>query len=285
MGRRRNAYWDDKNNRVKAIKELVKSADKPLRKITKRDFFDRKLGTLLNIYKGSPKRALIDAGFDPGPLKHPKGYWNIKEHRIEAIHKMLEITGKEPTKLRKLDFISTGYSLLVKNRTMEELLSEAGLPFIRYQRNPGYWKNKENRIREVRALVEKLDKDPSSITKNDFTEHGLSTVLNTHRGSLRAIMKEAGYHVVKKKPPKYWNIKENRVNAIRNLVRKLNKKPSDIRRDDFVKAGLQSLLLKYRDEVAAEYEKGDIITYDKGYLLKYRTKLERALAEAGLIGK
>lgn len=283
MSRRQNVYWQDRDNRIRAIRELVKSLNKPLRKITKRDFIEHNLGTVLNIYKGSPKRALIDAGFDPGPMKHPKGYWEVKEHRVEAIKELMKKTGKDSTQLRKMDFIKNGYSLLVKNRTIEELLKEAGFPFIRYQRNPGYWKKKENRIREVRALVEKLGKDPSEVTKLDFMNHGLSTVLNTHHGSLRAIMKEAGYDVVKKKPPKYWNQKENRIRAVREMVKKCGKKPTEIKREDFVAAGLQSLLLKYRDELAAEYEKGDIITYDKGYLLKYKTTVERALAEAGLI--
>ena len=283
MSRRRNVYWQDRNNRIKAIKELVETLNKPLRKITKQDFLNHNLGTVLNIYKGSPKRALIDAGYDPGPMKHPKGFWETKEHRIAAIERLMEISGKNSTQLRKKDFIDNGYSLLVKNRTIEELMEEAGLPFERYQRNPGYWQNKENRVREVKALVEKLGKNPSDITKNDFMDNGLSTILNTHHGSLRAIMKEAGYDVVKKKPPKYWNIKENRVKAVREMVKNSGKKPSKIEREDFVKAGLQSLLLKYRDELAAEYEKGDIITYDKGYLLKYKTTVQRALAEAGLI--
>lgn len=283
MGRKRNPKWERKEDRIRQVREIVQDTGKPLRKITKRDFQERGLGSLLNYYKGSPKRALLDAGYDPGPIKHPKGFWDVKENRIQAVYTVMRITGKESTELRKLDFINNGYSLVVKNRTIEMLMEEAGLEFIRYQRDSGYWNDPENRIREVRALVTSLGKDPSDVTKRDLNANGLSTVLGTHRGSLRAIMKEAGYDVVKKKPPKYWNSKENRIRATKGLVGDLDKSPKEITRDDFVHAGLHSLLLKYRDELAAEYEKGEIITFEKGYLLKYHSAVERALAEAGLI--
>lgn len=283
MGRKRNPLWMDKANRVREIHALVRSTGKPVRKITKRDFTERGLGSLLNCYRGSPKRALLEAGYDPGPMKHPKGYWDVKENRVSAVHTVMRITGKSSTGLRKLDFINNGYSLVVKNRTMEELMLEADLEFKRYQRSPGYWKSRENRIREVRALVVTLGKNPNDITKRDLNANGLSTILSVHRGSLRVIMREAGYQVEKRKPPKFWNNKENRIHATKELVKKLEKDPVDIGRDDFVAAGLQSLLLKYRDELAAEYEKGEIITFDKGYLLKYPTSVARALAEAGVI--
>ena len=283
MGRNRNPKWERKEDRIKKIHEIVKATGKPVRKITKRDFMEWELGSLLNYYKGSPKRALLDAGYDPGPIKHPKGFWDVKENRIQAVYTVMRITGKESTELRKMDFINSGYSLVVKNRSIEMLMEEAGLEFKRYQRASGYWNNPENRIREVRALVASLGKEPSDITKSDLNANGLSTVLGVHRGSLRAIMKEAGYEIVKKKPPKYWNSKENRITATKGLLKDLSKHPRDIKRDDFVYAGLHSLLLKYRDELVVEYEKGEIITFDKGYLLRYDTAVERALAEAGLI--
>ena len=97
------------------------------------------------------------------------------------------------------------------------------------------------------------------------------------------LLREAGYEVEKKKPPKFWNVKENRIKATRELCRTLDKDPKTIGRDDFIEAGLHSLLLKYRDDLAANYEKGEIITYNRGYLLKYQTSVERALAEAGII--
>ena len=283
MGRKGNPLWEDKANRVREIHSLVEVSNKPIRKITKKDFIERGLGSLLNYYRGSPKRALIDAGYDPGPIKHPKGFWEIKENRIAAVHKIMDITGKKSTDLRKLDFIRNGYSLVVKNRSMEELIGEANLEFLIYQRIAGYWHIQENRIREIQGLINKLDKDPNDITKSDLNAHGLSTVLSVHHGSLRAIMKEAGYHVEKKKPPKYWNDKENRIQATLELFDVLDKTPETIKREDFIDAGLHSLLLKYRDELAAEYEKGEIITFDKGYLLRYETSVERALAEAGII--
>jgi hypothetical protein len=283
MGRKRNPLWEEKANRVREVHALVKSKKKPVRKITKKDFQDFGLKSLLNYYRGSPKRALMEAGYDPGPIKHPKGFWDIEENRVDAVHTVMKITGKKSIDLRKLDFINNGYSLVVKKRSIEELMQEANLEFLRYQREAGYWKIQENRIRAVRNLVNDLGKDPNDITKRDLNSNGLSTILSFHRGSLRAIMKEAGFDVEKKKPPKYWNNKENRTRATKELVNRLDKDPITIGRDDFVGAGLHSLLLKYRDELVSEYERGEIITFDKGYLLKYPSSVQRALAEAGII--
>ena len=196
MGRKRNPMWERKEDRIRRIHEIVTDTGKPVRKITKRDFLERGLGSLLNYYKGSPKRALLDAGYDPGPIKHPKGFWDVKENRTQAVNTVMRITGKESTELRKIDFISSGYSLVVKNRSIEILMEEAGLEYKRYQRASGYWNDPQNRIREVRSLVSSLGKDPSDVTKSDLNANGLSTVLGVHRGSLRAIMKEAGYEVV-----------------------------------------------------------------------------------------
>ena len=283
MGRNRNKYWDVHSRREQAIHSLVKATGKPLRKITKRDFIERDLGPLLNLYNGSPKRALKDAGYDPGPMKHERGHWESQENRIKAVMDVMDRCGKSSLQLRKVDFITHGYSLLVKNRSIRDLLLEAELDYEQYQRESGYWRIKENRITEVRELVERLGKDPSQVTKSDICKHGLSTVLNTHRGSIRSLMKEAGFTVVKKKPPKYWNEKENRIKAVKSFIELTGKAPEQITRDDFTKAGLQSLLLKYRDHLACEYEKGEIITYNKGYLLKYDTAVERALVEAGYL--
>lgn len=283
MGRKRNPRWIENENRIREIRKLVEKLGKPPRKVTKRDFIENDLGSLINLYQGSPKRALMEAGYDPGPRKQPKGHWEDRGNRIQAIHEVMRITGKQSSDLRKMDFIGNGYGIVVRNRTMKELLDEAGLECERYQRPAGYWQDRENRIREVRALVEKLGKDPGNVTKQDMTSHGLSTLLSVHRGSMRAILREAGYNVHKKRPPKYWNSKDNRVRATRELVKSLSKKPEAIDREDFVKAGLHSLLLKYRDELAATYERGDIITFDQGYLLKYPTTVSRALAEAGII--
>lgn len=283
MGRRPNPRWIEREARVSEVRRLVSLLAKPVRKITKRDFIEHDLGSLLNCYQGSPKRALIDAGYEPGPMKRPKGYWDVPENRERAVHEVMEITGKSSTELRKLDFIRNGYSLLVKDRSIRDLMLETGLEFHTYQQETGYWKVRDNRIRAIKDLIETLGKDPSEITKKDLNANGLSTVLGVHHGSLRSILREAGYHIEKKKPPKYWNEKENRIVATRDLVARLDKDPRRIGREDFVGAGLHSLLLKYRDEIAVNYERGEIITYDRGYLMKYATSVERALAEAGLI--
>jgi len=89
----------------------------------------------------------------------------------------------------------------------------------------------------------------------------------------------------KKAPYGYWNSKENRIKATRWLIKTLGKEPDKIIQKDFISHGLVGLLVAYSDKRCATYEKGEILTFDTGYLLGHPSPLERALAEAGFILK
>lgn len=279
MTRKPRGYWDIKENRINAVKELKKKLKKPAKDIRKKDFIDNGLSSLLDKYNGSYKKALIEAGFKPSISNKSK-----KELRIKKVKEIINELNKPIFEIKKKDFMDKGINNLIKNMTLKEILEEAGYEYEPLRRVSGYWNIRENRIKETKKLVEKLGKLPKEIKKSDFNDNGLSTLLAKYRGSVSKALRDAGFTELKNiKPNGYWNIKENRIKATRELFLKLGKKPNEIQRRDFEENGLESLLNKYKPSICAEYERGFLLTWDKGYLLKYKTACERALAEAGII--
>ena len=269
---------------MEAVKDLVKTLGEPVDKIRKRDFLEHNLSSLLNVYHGSVSRALLEAGFNRRKVKRESGYWDITENRVTEIQRFVEELGKTPDDITKKDFRDYHLSMLFKYGSLRTLLEEAGYSRTKNQRPRGYWDSRENRIGAIKEFVKDMDKPFNEITKKDFIDYGLSSLLNKYNGSLWRAIEDAGFKEIKVwRAPGYWNKKENRVSAVKELVDKLTKDPKDITRKDFMENNLGSLLNKYKEEACKDFERGDIFTFDKGYLLNYRTETERALAESGFL--
>ncbi len=179
------------------------------------------------------------------PRKKP-GHWNSKENRVQAVRELVERLGKPVDKVRKRDFIDHGLSGLLSHfrGSVSRALLEAELSREKIKRENGHWESQENRIKAVQELVSSLEKRPAKITKKDFRDHHLSMLFRY--GSLQVLLEEAGFSLKRKKKPQgYWNSQENRIAAIRNMVRECGKNPRDISKKDFLKYGLGSLLTKY----------------------------------------
>ena len=58
----------------------------------------------------------------------------------------------------------------------------------------GYWRSKENRIRETRQLVKKLNKKPKEIQSKDFRTFKIEELLKK-AGGVRSALIEAGFDV------------------------------------------------------------------------------------------
>ena len=218
-------FWDVKANRVKAVKDLAARLDKPYDKFRKNDFLDNGLSTLLAKYNGSVKKALIEAELASPRIKKPAGYWDIKENRVEAVRDLIEYKVKSVEKIRKKDFVENGLSVLLKDRSMKEIIEEAGYSYVESQKPHGYWNSRENCRIEVRNLVKKMKKHPNEITKQDFIDNGLSTLLNKYHGSLSRALQDSGFKEVRRKrvPFGWWEVKENRVNVSEGRGRSLEK--------------------------------------------------------------
>lgn len=279
MVRKPRGYWNLKENRVDAVKNLKKKLKKPAKDLRKSDFVNNGLSSLLDKFNGSYKKALSEAGFNPTISAK-----SVQKLRKKRIREVIEALNKPISEIRKKDFNGKGISSLIKSMTLKEIIEDAGFEFESSRKTSGYWTEKENRVKETKALIEKLGKTPKEIRKRDFNEHGLSTLLAKYNGSVYKALKDAGYTDLKEfRPNGYWNDKENRINAVKELYKNLGKKPKEIQRRHFEQNGLESLLNKYKPEICADFEKGELLTWDKGYLLKFKTATDRALAEAGII--
>ncbi len=92
-------YFDEKQNRIKAIKWLVSVLDKQIIKIIGTDFIDHNLsGLLQHHYESSPFKALKEAGYDIKETdmhQVSSGYWQNEENfRKEIIAEIKKNNGK-----------------------------------------------------------------------------------------------------------------------------------------------------------------------------------------------
>jgi hypothetical protein len=123
--------------------------------------------------------------------RKPNGYWT-EEKVIETYKNIAEELGRAPTKeeleKRKLDVIPVYANKYFGG--LNKLAEESG-----YQtptRSNGYWKNKENCIKEYKALAEKIRRTPTATDINDAGLGGLLRGMHLFKGS-HGLAKAAGY--------------------------------------------------------------------------------------------
>ncbi len=256
-------YWKKNENRINAVRRLVNVLDKPVTKLTVKDFERGGLGGLLNnkrYYSGSPFLALKSAGYDIKEWEMTitqRGFWNKRENRIEAIKWLVEKLDKPIAEIYQKDFINNGLSgVLQKYYSYSTILAlkDAGYDIEEWERLRtlrGYWNKKENRIKVTRWLVEKLDKPVTEITQRDFHKNVIKGLLNYYSGSPYKALKDAGYDIKEWEmtitPRGYWDKKKNKIKAIKWLVEKLDKPITEITQRDFGKNGLGGLIQYYSD--------------------------------------
>ena len=135
------------------------------------------------------------------------------------------------------------------------------------RRPNGYWNKPKNRIRAIKEFMSKKGKPVTHITRKDFIEQGYTTMLSKYK-SLFQMLKEAGYDInpweMKTIPSHFWDDKENRINTVLWLVRKLRKPAHEIILNDFVNNGLSNLARKVGSHRKALREAGyNVECYDR----------------------
>ena len=118
------------------------------------------------------------------------------------------------------------------------------------------WVQKQDRIAVVRGLVRTLGKDPKSINSEDFRDNCLGGLLkNRYKNSPYRALQEAGLASnilpweMKGTPKKFYDSEENRIKAIRWLLRKLAKEgKTRITKQDIDGNGLGGLLARHYDD-------------------------------------
>ena len=172
-----DGYWKIKENRIKAIKELIVRLQKSPKEITAKDFKENRLRGLLTSYYSNVYEALTEAGFDISPweMKHvPHGYWKERENRINAIKRLVENFKKPIEEISQKDFQKNRLGGILANYYKNSpylALRDSGFEIEEWQMKykPQYiWKNVEKRVKAIQWLVNKLNKNPEEVTARDF---------------------------------------------------------------------------------------------------------------------
>lgn len=194
-----HGYWKNRENRIRAIRELVNKLGKAPRNITQKDFFRNGLAVVNAYYNGSCWASLKDAGYDLKPWemkKFPLRIWNSKQNRIEAVKWLLNKLKKKPQELTYADFNKNRlYKLLLITKGVHNALTEAGYTVERKAKPRNYWKHRNNRIKYIKRLVNTIGKPPEEITYDDFANHKLYQLLEYYNCSAIEALKDAGYNL------------------------------------------------------------------------------------------
>ena len=149
--------------------------------------------------------------------------------------------------------IITGHSVIIFKKIRIVYLKMKG------KRKGFGWEEKNNRIKTVRMLVEKLGKDPNKITQKDFRLNQCGYLYRVTKGVTNAL-REAGYIVMRKRlPGGYWKNQMTRIKKTIRLVNSLDKKVDRITNEDFNKNKLSGIILETGGAINALKEAGFVI--------------------------
>ncbi|MFQ5887202.1 MAG: hypothetical protein ACE5HY_00725, partial [Candidatus Hydrothermarchaeales archaeon] len=145
-------YWTKRENRINAIRRVVKKLRKSPIKITQKDLHDNGLGGLMSYYSGSPFLALKDAGYEIEEWmmhKAPQKYWTKKENRIEAVKRFVDGLNKPITDITKRDFSINGLEGLMDHYAGSPYLAltDAGYDVTREEMQHGIFKSGAKRYK------------------------------------------------------------------------------------------------------------------------------------------
>lgn len=240
--------WSRRSLRAAVIKTMLDALQKKPCELEYKDFEDSRLMGLSDFYGDSPYAAVRDAGFGLHPWEMkttPTGFYTITENRVKATRWLVRQLGKKPREILYADFADNGFGAVLNYHKGSQYaaLAEAGYkvkPWEMEKAPQGFYKVKGNRAEATRWLVKTLGRKPGEVTSDNFEKNGLQGVMNHHKGSAYAALREAGYRVkpweMSCAPNGFYNGKANRVGATRWLVaemRKEGKKPREITTGDF----------------------------------------------------
>lgn len=194
---RPSGYWKVRQNRITAIRHIVRKLGKDVSEITQNDFFTNESSQLLSYYNCSPWEALHDAGYQIRPWemkRFPITIWKSESNRIEAVKWLVNKVGKRPKDILYDDFMKHRIGgLLLISKGVPNTLKEAGFNVKRRWVPRNYWKKRKNRIKHIKELVRITGKLAEEITYHDFATNGLYQLLEYYRCSAIAALIDAGY--------------------------------------------------------------------------------------------
>ena len=241
--------WKEKEVRVQVIRRLVEG--KEVRGIRQGDFYKNGLtGFISNLYKGSPYRALVEAGYaysedeigehaKTGEFETEKIYpwemdstptkvYNKKEIRVAAVKWLVWKVKKGIRETSYDDFYNNGLGGLIGGRYKDSpylALAEAGYAY----------------------------------TEDELKKHGEKGEFGTEK---------IYPWEMERSPNRVYNKKETRVAAVKWLIGKVKKEIKEIGHDDFSDHGLRGLIARCNNSVYLALVEGGY-AYPEGELNKH----------------
>ena len=229
-------------------------------------FYEYRLGGMLYLCGNSPYAAFEIAGFTDPRTKYydpvltetpwlaldnlPRSYWNVKNF-FKAVE-WLRIKVKKPiSEITVDDFCDNGLSSILEYnqgspfKTLRSIYMT--LEAFDMQRRPNkFWRNKEERAKRTREMVEKSGKAPTEIKVEDFENYNISQILGLNKRTVFKALREAGYDLketdMHETSHGYWNKRKNRSEHTRQMMDDLKKPIEKIAAKDFLDYGLDSVL-------------------------------------------
>jgi len=207
--------------------------------------------------------------------------WNDKDVRLVVVRKLVEILDINDIDLLFKHFIENALRGLIyyyensPYKAVKEAFPEKKIqPWEMITTPKKFYKKKENRIAATKWLVSKLKKDPRDLRLEDFGSNRLGGLLhNYYNDSPYKAVKEAfpekevqPWEMIVT-PQKFYKKKENRVAAVKWLVKKLVKDPRNLTNEDFIGNKLRGLIDYYNGSpYKAVKEAGLVTEADKCYI-------------------
>ena len=186
-------YFDDRSNRVVAIRWLVEGKlKKDPRDITNDDFDSNRLVGLFGEHYGKSTYAAISEAYPEikpwEMIKTPQSYFDDRSNRVKAIKWLVEERlKKDPREVTTRDFYENRLAGLFHNSyggSPHAVISDAYpevKPWEMTKTPRNYFDDKALRITAIRWLVEeRLRRDPREVTTKSFENNGLGGLLNTY---------------------------------------------------------------------------------------------------------
>jgi hypothetical protein len=281
-------FYENKGNRVAAVRWLIKKVGKDPRNVTYEDFCKNGLRGLLDYCNKHPYAGIAEAfpELDIKPwemIRTPHGFFDEKENRIVAVKWLVQKLGKDPRNVTYEDFYKNRLSGLFDEHynsspyvAISEAFHEMDIkPWEMTMTPRGFYENKENRVAAVKWLIEKLKKDPRDLTMEDFYSNGLAGLLTDYYGgspyeAVREAFPEVKPWEMIVTPRELFDDKKNRIDAVKWLVEKLKKDPRDLTKKDFNGNRLTGLFHYYNDSPYEAVKEADLVTEtDEKYMRRH----------------
>jgi hypothetical protein len=263
LEKKKERKWDDFHKIVELYRSLIKELG---RFPTKEDLKKRRLsGVILGIQKHGGVYPLYRClGIEP--KTKPYGYWNKIENVFGEIDKIIDLTGKFPSRifLNDMGLSSMVTAITKKHGGMLNIrkVYDCPLKSVEY----GHYSDFNNVKEVIKLCEEKLGHFPT-VSELDAFRPGIKAGILKYHGNYLEVRKEFNQQLIQKQPG-YWKDIKKVEAALRKLENQLGDFPTQKQIDEFGEIGLYQGIIKFHGGLTEIREK-------LGYKPKSKSNLEK----------